>query len=731
MEKKHTSDSNISILVEPGHCTCSLYETEGERRAVLAAFLRQGLARGQRVVYIANGHNADHDLGIEPNQEMAVLTPETSVDLDGILALLITEVEQLRVAGRPTMRVAIEMTPALEGLNDRECVIAHQARVEEWASTNRCTILSQYDRRRCPPAALVEVLRTHPTLIIKGRTCDNAYYVPAGELLELGAAKATLERWLEHLEGKPDRKETRQQSERKFRTLFDNAGDAIFIHDLEGNFLEVNRAACERLGYTRQELLDMTPEDIDSPEYAELVPQRVEELRETGQSVMETAHVTSDGTPIPVELNARVIEFEGQPAILSIARDISRRKRAEARAEHLNAVLRAIRNVNQLITQEQDRDRLLSVACECLIETRGYYCAWVGLSDGSGGVTLAAQAGLDDSAADLAKGLQDHDVVHCAHQALIQSEIVLAKNPSAQCIDCPVSRFYQRSGAMVQRLEYGGKVYGVLGVSLPVDFVDDKEEKDLFREVVGDLSFALHDIDLEERRQQAEEALARSNAELKEYAYIISHDLQEPLRMITTYLQLLERRYRDQLDDQAHEFIDYAVEGATRMRGMVRGLLTYSVVDSQGQAPRPTDCEALLDQVLTEMEPAIEASNAEVTRDPLPQIHADATQLGTVFENLIENALTFRGEESPRIHISSQRRDGEWVFSVRDNGIGIEAEHTSQLFDIFRRLHTYQEYPGTGIGLPLCRKIIDRHGGKIWVESEPGEGSTFYFTMPV
>ena len=232
-------------------------------------------------------------------------------------------------------------------------------------------------------------------------------------------------------------------------------------------------------------------------------------------------------------------------------------------------------------------------------------------------------------------------------------------------------------------------------------------------------------------RVRAEQELARSNAELEQFAYVASHDLQEPLRMVASYTQLLARRYGDKLDDDAREFIAFAVDGVTRMQALINDLLTFSRVGTRGEAPEPTDTNAVVDRVLISVGPAIDEAGAMVTRDDLPTIFADAGQINQLFQNLIANALKFRRtNEAPRVHISAQRGSEEWIFSVADNGIGIAPEYAERIFVLFQRLHSRAEYPGTGIGLSICKKIVERHGGRIWLESEPGNGTTFFFSIP-
>jgi light-regulated signal transduction histidine kinase (bacteriophytochrome) len=226
------------------------------------------------------------------------------------------------------------------------------------------------------------------------------------------------------------------------------------------------------------------------------------------------------------------------------------------------------------------------------------------------------------------------------------------------------------------------------------------------------------------------QALARSNTDLEQFAYVASHDLQEPLRMITGYLQLLERRYKEQLGPDADTFIAYAVDGATRMQRLTQDLLAYSRVEIQGKSFAPMHCEELLERARTNLRVALAESGAVITHTSLPVVMADDVQLTQLFQNLLSNALKFCEAKPPRIHITAERQGTAWVFAICDNGIGIEPQYAERIFVIFQRLHGRASYPGTGIGLAICKKIVERHGGRIWVESTPGQGATFYFTLP-
>ncbi|MDX8521238.1 sensor histidine kinase [Mesorhizobium dulcispinae] len=224
--------------------------------------------------------------------------------------------------------------------------------------------------------------------------------------------------------------------------------------------------------------------------------------------------------------------------------------------------------------------------------------------------------------------------------------------------------------------------------------------------------------------------LARSNIELERFASVASHDLQEPLRMVASYTQLLGRRYKGRLDADADEFIHFAVDGAARMQALINDLLVYSRVSTQGSAFEAIDCNLVVERALANLKAARIESGAIIRKSELPKIDADRFQLIQLFQNLIGNAIKFRGERVPEIEIAARRDGGEWLFSIADNGIGIDAKYIEQLFTVFKRLHTRAEYPGTGIGLAICKKVVERHGGRIWVESEVNRGSTFFFTLP-
>jgi signal transduction histidine kinase len=309
------------------------------------------------------------------------------------------------------------------------------------------------------------------------------------------------------------------------------------------------------------------------------------------------------------------------------------------------------------------------------------------------------------------------------------------------------SEFLRRHG-MVSMLRVPlvakSKMLGVLTFFTKVEHRFSEEEVDLLATLGGQAAVAIHNAQLYEettlakgkleevntRLQKQALELARSNTELEQFAYVASHDLQEPLRMVASYTQLLAKRYTGRLDGDADEFIKYAVDGVTRMQTQIQDLLSYSRVGKKERDFASTDCAAVLDRALANLLVAVAESGARVTSDPLPSVVGDGNQLMQLFQNLIGNAIKFRNHERPLVHVSAKRGGKEWIFSIRDNGIGFEPQFAERIFIIFQRLHAKGEHPGTGIGLAVCKKIVERHNGRIWAEAEPGKGATFYFTLP-
>jgi signal transduction histidine kinase len=424
---------------------------------------------------------------------------------------------------------------------------------------------------------------------------------------------------------------------------------------------------------------------------------------------------------------------------------IMRRRESKRTLVQLAAQLSLLSDIGGQIAAELDLQSVLDRAAQLVHERFGYHHVALFIVDrGQETLLMKARAGSfsdlfpPDHQLELGQGIVgwvgDHgetmlarDVDDAPHYVNLFPDLI----PTKSELSVPV--------------RMGNQVMGVLDIQSP-DLDAFRKNDVLAMETLADqIAIAIKNARLYEtaqqeiaERQRAEERLEhyaaeleRSNKELQQFAYVASHDLQEPLRMVSSYVQLLERRYKDKLDDDAKDFIAFAVDGANRMQRLINALLAYSRIETRGKPFERTDCSAALSDALANLALTIEEANATITHDPLPTVMADEVQLIQTFQNLISNAIKFRRNDVvPQVHISAEEQDSQWLFSVRDNGIGIDPEHQDRAFAVFQRLHTREEYPGTGIGLAVCKRIIERHGGRIWVESEPDQGSTFYFTLP-
>ena len=316
-------------------------------------------------------------------------------------------------------------------------------------------------------------------------------------------------------------------------------------------------------------------------------------------------------------------------------------------------------------------------------------------------------------------------------------DVVLADYNLGQWRGTEALEILRQEGLDIPLILVSGALGDVTAVECIKQGVTDYVLKDSLARLSVALRGALKDKESRQERKRGQESLAqkveelaRSNADLEQFAYVASHDLQEPLRMVSAYTQLLAERYHGRLDDQADKYIHYAVDGAARMQSLIQDLLAFSRVGRQETALASTDCNEVVERAMDDLRAAVLESDAVVTHGILPQVMANASQLQQVFQNLIGNAMKFRSFQAPVIRVSAEQQGNEWLFSVADNGIGISAEHAENVFIIFNRLHTRTEYPGNGIGLAICKKIVERHGGRIQAMPHQGGGTIFQFTLP-
>jgi PAS domain S-box-containing protein len=494
----------------------------------------------------------------------------------------------------------------------------------------------------------------------------------------------------------------RKQAEAELKqvsTALSHAVEGISRLDLQGRYQMVNQAYASIVGYQPDEMMGMAWQQTVHPNDLDRVIAAYQQMLDTGKVEVEARGIRKDGSLFHQQLTM-VITYDQQQRLAGhycFMKDISEqvqseidRKQAETQLRQREEFLRSIYNgVEQAV-----------FVVEVTAEGNFRYLDFNQVSERYAGVTNQYIQGKTPEAAFGTK-----------LGSLLRQRYV-------RCLQAATSITYE------EKLDFEAQSIWTLTTLSPLH-----DEQGRIYRLVGtatDISDRKHkETELLHQKQE----LARSNDELQQFAYVASHDLQEPLRMITSYLELLARRYQGQLDARADQFIAYAVDGAKRMQTLIHDLLSYSRVGTLNQPRVLVDCGVMLTRVLTNLQVVIAESQAVITYDPLPQVNADPTQLAQVFQNLISNAIKFCGEDVPQIHIGCERTLNQWLFSVRDHGIGIEPEYIDRIFLIFQRLHTRLEYPGTGIGLAICKKIVERHGGQIWVESEPGQGSTFYFSL--
>ncbi|MFC6727125.1 PAS domain S-box protein [Natronoarchaeum mannanilyticum] len=469
----------------------------------------------------------------------------------------------------------------------------------------------------------------------------------------------------------------RKQELLKYETIIETVNDGIYTVDADGRFTMVNDAYCDLTGYSREELLGSHVSLVVDDETADQAKELEQEITTgTADRPMADAEIrTANDDRVPAEATFSMLPGERRERI-GVVRDITERRERERALEESERRYRTLVN--------------------------HFPNGAVGLFDEELTYTVAGGEMLGEL------GIDPDDVLGTSIYERYPEDLIEQIKPHFQAVFDGESASFEA--------EYHGR--NLLAHTLPVRNADD--------EIYAGMLMIQDITERTEYRKQLEE----SNERLEQFAYAASHDLQEPLRMITSYLQLIERRYGDELDEDAEEFIEFAVDGADRMREMIDGLLEYSRVESQGDPLQPVDLDNVLDDVREDLQIQLEESNADIMADELPRVDGDPSQLRQVFQNLLSNAIEYSGDQPPSVEITTERDEDKWVISIKDEGVGIDPEDQKRIFEVFQRLHSHDEHPGTGIGLSLCRRIVERHGGEIWVESEPGEGTTFSFTLP-
>jgi PAS domain S-box-containing protein len=488
----------------------------------------------------------------------------------------------------------------------------------------------------------------------------------------------------------------RQESGEKYRGLLEAAPDAMVVVNQGGEIVLLNVQAEKQFGYRRDELVGQKVKNIIPEGFAErLLADGLRSVEEAlAQQIGTGIELTGrrkDGSEFPIEIMLSPLESAEGILVTAAIRDITVRRTAE---EHL--------------AQMEGRYRgLLEAAPDAMVV----------VNQGGEIVLLNVQA----------------EKQFGYHRDELVGQKVKNIIPEGFAERLLADGLRSVEEALAQQIGTGIELTGQRkdGSEFPIEIMLsplESAEGILVTAAIRDITRRKRS---EEHLKKTVEELRRSNDELQQFAYVASHDLQEPLRMVASYTQLLAKRYKGRLDSDADEFIAYAVDGSTRMQGLIQDLLAYSRAGTNGKALSEISSEKALMEAVVALRAGIEESGTVVTHDPLPEITTDRTQLAQIFQNLIGNAVKYRRADVPRIHVSAaQNGDDEWVFSVRDNGLGIKPEYFERIFVLFQRLHGREEFNGSGIGLAICKKMLERLGGRIWLESEPGMGSTFFFALP-
>jgi PAS domain S-box-containing protein len=568
------------------------------------------------------------------------------------------------------------------------------------------------------------------------------------EITELKETETELERLLANV----------QRSERLLRTITDATPDWIFIKDRQHRYVMVNQSYANALHMAPDDFIGKDDLEIGFPE--KLVKGDPEEgikgfwtddrqVMDSGESMVIPYDLATvdDELRIFHTVKTPLRDTEGEVwGVLGFARDVTEREHLLADLERRSSQLQTAAEVSHAASSTLNLDELIQQVVDLARDRFDLYYAGLFLVDAAASESEPAWAVLQAGTGKAGqKMLRQGHKLQIGGTSMVgwcvankQARIALDVGEEAVRFDNPL--LPKTRSELALPLVSRDEVIGALTIQSTQEAAFSNEDIAVLQTMADQMANAIVNARLYEQaqqeigeRKQAEEALARQaqalDAELEQFFYVASHHLQEPLRMVVSYVQLLEQRYKDQLGDEADEFISYAITGATRIRMLINDVLAFSRVTTRARPFAPTDVSGTLSRMLNNLKKALQEIGATVTLDDMPTVLADGEQLRQVFQHLLLNAIQFRSERPLEIHIGAEHAKDAWVFSVRDNGIGIEPQYFDRIFLIFQRLHRAEEYSGTGIGLAVCKKIVERHGGRIWVESEPDVGSTFYFTI--
>ncbi|APX96805.1 MEDS domain-containing protein [Natronorubrum daqingense] len=748
-----------------------------DQLALAASFVRQGLERGERCLYVADDNSRGDVLtamrsnGIDVDDalesgSLSLLTPAEMYSQDGefdpeaMLEFWEETLAESKADGFTGLRATAEMTWAVGERASDEALVEYEALLNPLYRNEEYTVLCQYNRDEFSDAVVEDVLETHPYITLEDGVSENVYYEPP----DTDEDETAVDQMLETAAERTETKSELRSHKRYLRELYEaTANDTKSFAETVEQFLELG---CKRFGVEIGFFARIHDDEF------EILHARGshEHIQQGSRDALERSYcqvVIDSPDPIctidvPAEgwnddlayetygLDCYIgtqIDVRGTPYGTLCFASTSPREHSFGEDE-----VTFLELMGEWITTElerEDRERAQRTLYEIAADTEQTFDEKVQSMFELGcdrfDMEFAGIATIDRNSDRL-----EVEVTNGGHERIVSG----AQLPLSETY-CRKTASVEETCAVVDPVEHGFAdtltydrfdMQAYLGTHLDLEGEPDRtfwfasseprtsdftESERTFHHLMGQwVTDELERQQYERNLERTVEQLKRSNDRLKQFAYAASHDLREPLRMISSYLQLLENRYGDELDEDAHEFIGFAVDGADRMRAMVDDLLAFSRVEQAEGSFETVDCNAVVERALNDLRVQIHDREARITVDPLPLVEGDREQLEQLFQNLVSNAIKYSGDGESRVDITATQRSGWWEIAISDNGIGIESEQTDRIFEVFRRLHQNDEYPGTGIGLSLCQKIVDNHGGDIWVESAPGVGSTFFVTLP-
>ncbi|MDS0474672.1 MEDS domain-containing protein [Natrinema sp. 1APR25-10V2] len=708
--RSHESDLLTEHEQGIGHFA-SIHENAEDRFVPVVSFISHGLERDEQILCLttdelrenlltamrAGGIDVDialdsGSLSVEPISEIS------SEETPGETTVPVKRLEQITedTETDEEVRLITQMSAVCSDDPNRDDIVDYEHQLTHACKELDAISLCLYDRTQFPSALLRDVIRLHPYLLTDTTASQNIYFAPPDDLIGLGQPERHVQRMLDTVQTLTGTKttlmkkeEALQQTDEQLRLALEAGDLGIWELDLQSETAPVRSLRHDQIfGY------DNPPDDWGFEHFLEHVhPSDHERVKRSFDAALESGNwsfecriVRVDGAERWVAVDGEIYyDREGTPIkAIGVIKDITERK-----------------DLERELRTEKEHFRLAlenSPFTAFRLDTDLRY-TWIGSPH-------------DDFDPEGIIGKRDDE---------------LLPPGAAETVMEPKRRVLETGEGVREELTYE-LPSGTVSYDLTVEPLHDESG-----EIIGLTCAAL---DITERKQHQRELedtisqLEETNQRLEQFAYAASHDLQEPLRMVSSYLRLIEQRYADAFDKDGEEFLSYAINGADRMREMIEGLLAYSRVETEGEPLEPVDLETVFENACEDVQVQIEESNAEIQKEHLPCVEGDASQLRQLYQNLLSNAIKYSGDEPPQIHVGAERRDDWWQISVADEGVGIDPDEHEYIFEIFNRLHTREEHPGSGIGLALCQRIIERHGGELWVKSEPGLGSTFSFTLP-